>query len=41
MKNEKILSFYVPRDWEINILSESWIYKLNFEIDDKNKLILR
>ena len=39
-KNEKIKSFYIPRDWEINLLSESWIYKINFEIKDE-KLIIR
>lgn len=39
-KSENILWFYVPRDWEINILTKSWIYKLNFEVKD-GKILLR
>ncbi len=39
-KNEDILWFHIPRDWEINILSKSWIYKINFEIKE-DKLIIR
>lgn len=39
-KNENILWFYIPRDGEINVLSKSWIYKINFEIKE-DKLIIR
>lgn len=39
-KNKVILGFYIPRDWEINILTETWIYKVLFEIKDE-KLIIR
>ncbi len=37
-QNEKIKSFYVPRDWEIFVLTESWIYKVNFEVNEENKI---
>lgn len=36
----KIKEFFVDHDWEINILNENGIYKLNFEIND-GKLIVR
>ncbi len=39
-KSENILWFFVPRDWEINILTKTWIYKLNFEVKDA-KILLR
>lgn len=39
-KSEKIRWFYVEKDWIIQVLTESWIYKLNFEIKD-DKLIIR
>jgi hypothetical protein len=39
-KNEVIKWFYVPRDWEINVLTDSWIYKILFEIKDE-KLMVR
>lgn len=39
-KMENILWFYVPRDWELNVLTKSWIYKINFEIKEE-KLIIR
>ncbi|MBW7954236.1 hypothetical protein H3C61_00260 [Candidatus Gracilibacteria bacterium] len=39
-KSENILGFYVPRDGEINILTKSGIYKLNFEVKD-GKILLR
>lgn len=43
-KNEIIKWFYVPRDWEIDILTENGIHKINFEIKiekDWSKLIVR
>lgn len=39
-KSESILGFYIPRDGEINVLTKSWIYKINFEIKDE-KIIIR
>lgn len=39
-KNETIKGFYIPRDGEINILTENGIHKINFEIKDE-KLIVR
>jgi hypothetical protein len=39
-KNEDILWFHIPRDWEISVLSKSWIYKISFEIKE-DKLIIR
>jgi hypothetical protein len=36
----KIKNFYVDNDWEIIILNNKWLYKIDFEISD-NKLILR
>lgn len=30
---ETIISFDIPRDWEINILTNKWVYKTNFELD--------
>ncbi len=39
-KSEIIKWFYVPRDGEIDILTESGIYKINFEIKD-DKVIIR
>lgn len=39
-KNEIIKWFYIPRDWEINVLTDNWIYKILFEIKDE-KIILR
>lgn len=39
-KMENILWFYVPRDGELNVLTKSGIYKINFEIKD-DKLIIR
>lgn len=39
-KNWNIKSFYIPRDWEIQILLEAWIHKINFEVKD-NKIIVR
>lgn len=38
-KNETIKWFYIPRDGEIEVLTESWIYKINFEIKDEKLLI--
>jgi hypothetical protein len=37
---KKIKDFYVNYDWEILVLNEAWIYKLNFEISD-DKIIIR
>lgn len=37
---KKIKDFYVNYDWEILILNDAWVYKLNFEISD-DKIILR
>lgn len=37
---EIIKDFYINYDWEIIILNDSWIYKLNFEISD-DKIIIR
>jgi hypothetical protein len=37
---DKIKDFYINYDWEILILNEKWIYKLNFEISDE-KIIIR
>lgn len=39
-ENKEIKDFYVNHDWEIEILNENWIYKINFEISD-NRLLLR
>lgn len=39
-KVENILGFYVPRDGELNVLTKSGIYKINFEIKEE-KLIIR
>lgn len=39
-KTENILWFYVPRDGELNILTKSGIYKINFELKE-DKLITR
>lgn len=39
-KNSSIKSFFVPRDWEIQVLLESWIHKINFEVKDE-RLIVR
>ncbi len=39
-KSEKIKWFYPVRDWELQVLTESWIYKLTFEIKEE-KLIIR
>ena len=38
--NWKIQDFYVNHDSDIDILTDSWIYKLNFEVND-NKIIVR
>jgi len=38
--NWKIKEFYVNHDWDIDILTNSWIYKLNFEVNDW-KIIVR
>lgn len=38
-KTESILWLYIPRDWEINILTKSGIYKLNFEIKEEKLLV--
>lgn len=35
-----IKDFYVNYDWEIIVLNDDWIYKLNFEVSD-DKLIIR
>ena len=35
-----IKDFYVNYDWEIIVLNENWLYKLNFEVSD-DKLIIR
>lgn len=37
---QTINDFYINYDWEVLILNNSWIFKLNFEISD-NKLIIR
>lgn len=37
---KKIKDFYVNYDWEIIVLNESWLYKLNFEISD-DKILIR
>lgn len=39
-KNEIIKWFYIPRDWEINVLTENGIHKVIFEVKD-NELIVR
>ncbi|MDD5770114.1 MAG: hypothetical protein PHE25_04035 [Candidatus Gracilibacteria bacterium] len=39
-KDEIIKGFYIPRDGEINILTENGIYKINFEAKD-GKIIVR
>jgi len=33
---EEIISFDVPRDGEINILTKNWVYKINIEIWENN-----
>ncbi len=38
--NWKIKEFYVNHDWDIDILTNSGIYKLNFEVND-GKIIVR
>lgn len=38
-KIENILGFYVPRDGELNVLTKSGIYKINFEIKEEKLLI--
>lgn len=38
--NERIIDFFVDRDWEITVLNKKWLYKLNFEISE-DKLILK
>lgn len=38
--NEKIIDFHIDKDWEIIILNNKWLYKLNFEVSE-DKLILR
>lgn len=38
-KSENIIWFFIPRDWEINVLTKSWIYKINFEVKDEKILI--
>lgn len=35
-----IKDFYINYDWELLILNDTWIYKLNFEISD-DKIIIR
>lgn len=37
---KKIKDFYVNYDWELLILNDLWVYKLNFEVSD-DKIILR
>jgi hypothetical protein len=37
---KEIKDFYVNHDWEIEVLNENWIYKINFEISD-DRLLLR
>lgn len=37
---EKIKDFYINYDWEIIVLNEKWIYKLNFEVSN-DKLIVK
>lgn len=39
-KNELIKGFYIPRDGEIDVLTENGIHKINFEIKEE-KLIIR
>lgn len=36
---EKIKDFFINHDWEILILNEKWIYKINYEISDDRLLI--
>ncbi len=38
-KNEPFISFDVLRDWEVQVLTKSGIYKLTFELKDENLLI--
>jgi hypothetical protein len=40
-KKFKIKDFYVAKDWEIMILNSEWVYRLTFEIDKDDKLIVR
>lgn len=40
-RNEKINWIYVVRDWEIDILTKTWIYKITFEVNKDWKLIVR
>lgn len=37
---EKIKDFYINYDWEIIVLNEKWVYKLNFEVSN-DKLIVK
>lgn len=39
-KNYKILDFDVWHDWELTIVNETWLYKMNFDISD-NRIIMK
>lgn len=39
-KNNKIIDFDVIHDWEIVVLNETWLYKLNFDITGDNRLMI-
>ena len=38
-QKNKIIDFYIKHDWELNILTKTWIYKINFEENDWKILI--
>ncbi len=38
--NQKIIDFFVEKDWEVLVLNEKWVYRLKFEVSD-NKIIVR
>ncbi|PIE85085.1 hypothetical protein CSA08_04040 [Candidatus Gracilibacteria bacterium] len=40
-KSYKIIDFYPSHDGEIIVLNESGLYKLNFDVDEDDKIILR
>lgn len=33
-QESKINAFYIPKDWEIILWNDKWVYKINFEISD-------
>ncbi|EKD66816.1 MAG: hypothetical protein ACD_49C00009G0041 [uncultured bacterium (gcode 4)] len=39
-QESKINAFYIPKDWEIILWNDKWVYKINFEISD-SKIAIR